>query len=376
MRTFPLALFLLASAVVSCSSEGSSDDAPPAVAAPDPTSWSALKEGPYTCGLRELSLTYTPPGGLPARTIPVNVWYPSTATEGDHPTYQGIFPDPKSLKDVPLAPPAYAAGYPVLVHSHGYKGFPGNSARMMCHFASHGWVAAAPAHVGNLINDTPDPLPLSVFIHRPHDIRETLNLLGALPKEDPLAGKIDLGHVAASGHSFGTYTAWLLGGAPANVEGMKARCDKGDVAACTPDGLAALGADLSEPRARIVMPLAGAPDRDIAISSFDLVKVPVLQMSGTLDKVGDDKIFEAVSKIDLTWVEVQDGCHQLFGLGNSVLGDAGCKALADEEGFSLVNPWALAYARYHVLADRSAEVKGIVEGTTSISPKVSRKKKP
>src|SRR5207248_1694061 len=97
--------------------------------------------GPFACGHRELSTMYTPPGGLPARAIPVHVWYPSTTASGDHPKYHAAFVDTVAWDDVPAAPPAFAKGYPVLVHSHGYKGFAGNSARLMCHLASHGWLA-------------------------------------------------------------------------------------------------------------------------------------------------------------------------------------------------------------------------------------------
>jgi hypothetical protein len=106
--------------------------------------------------------------------------------------------------------------------------------------------------------------------------------------------------------------------------------------------------------------------------NFDTVKAPVLQMSGSLNDVGDGPVFAEVSKIDLTWVDVEGGCHQLFGLGNNTFPDSkvDCSVLPDEEGFSLVNPWVLSYARYRVLADRSDGVKGLVEGTASISPKV------
>ncbi|HRI69787.1 MAG TPA: hypothetical protein PK156_36410, partial [Polyangium sp.] len=89
-----------------------------------------------------------------------------------------------------------------------------------------------------------------------------------------------------------------------------------------------------------------------------------------LDMSGQDHVMTVVKSMDITWVNVENGCHQLYGLGNSVLGDASCKALPDEEGFSLVNPWILAYARYHVLADRSQFVADLIEQRSSLSPKV------
>lgn len=335
----------------------------------DPLTWEATKPGLYTCGHRVLQMTYTPPA-LPSRTIPVEVWYPSTSTDGEHPKYQGVFEDPLAYNDVPLAPTSWKSGMPVLVHSHGYKGFAGNSGRLMCHFASHGWLAVAPAHVGNLINDTPDPLPLDIYIQRPHDIRAALDFLTSLPEEDELAGKADLTHVAMSGHSFGSYTAWAIGGAPLDIMNFESRCASGDIGDCTPEKMNVLKGDLSDARAHIVMPVAGVPNREIGDANYDGANVPVLMMSGTLDESGQDKIITLVKSVDITWVDVEGGCHQLYGLGNSVLGDEACKALPDEEGFSLVNPWILSYTRYHVWNDRSPFVADLIEQRSSLSPKI------
>lgn len=359
----------------SCGGGDSDSGGPAGQAAVDYTTWTVMKDGPYACGHRELETTYTPTGGLPSRTIPVHVWYPSNTTTGEHPRYHGAFADSKALDDVPPAPPGHAGGYPIIVHSHGHKGFAGNSARLMCHLASHGWIAVAPEHIGNTISDTPDVRPLAIYLQRPLDIRASLDLILALPASDPLSGKADAGHVGMTGHSFGTYTTWAIGGATIDQDAMKARCDKGDLAPCPPAELAALGSGLSDPRPKTIIPLAGAPTGEFAAASFDAVKLPVLAMSGTLDKVGDDALFDMVTKVDFTWVEVEGGCHQLYGLGNTGLGVPACAGLPDEEGFALVNPWILAYARYHVLGDRSAEVKGLVERTTSISPKVVVKHK-
>ena len=200
-------------------------------------------------------------------------------------------------------------------------------------------------------------------------IRAALDLVAALPAEDPLAGKADMGHVAMSGHSFGTFTTWAIGGASLDTQHFKDACASGDLAPCSDAEHAALAGDLSDPRPQIIIPLAGAPNSEVGMG-YDSTKVPVLMMDGSLNMVGNDTVWAAATKLDLTWVDVEGGCHQLFGLGNSVLGDPACKALPDEEGFALVNPWVLAYARYHVLDDRSEPVKGLVEGTTSLSPKV------
>lgn len=343
----------------------------------DPLSWDVTESGPYACGHRTLETTYTPPGGLPPRTIPVHVWYPSEVAEGDHPKYRNLFEDVHAWEDVPLAAPPYEAGLPVLVHSHGHKGFAGNSARLMCHFASHGWLAVAPEHVGNTIGDTPEVRPLALYFERPLDLRAALDRVGAPPAGDPLGGKVDLAHVAMSGHSFGTYTAWAVAGATFDTAAIQAQCDAGEVAECSADHLAVFATDLSEKRAQIVVPMAGGRNAFFGEKGYDAAGVPVLLMSGSLDMVGADTLFADVSGVDLTWVDVDGGCHQLFGLGNSQLGDAACTDLPDEEGFSIVNPWVLAAARHHVLGDRGEQVSGIVAGTTSLSERAHvEQKKP
>jgi hypothetical protein len=161
-----------------------------------------------------------------------------------------------------------------------------------------------------------------------------------------------------------------VAGAALDPAAVQAECDAGTVADCSADQLAVFSTDLSEPRAKIVIPMAGGANAFFGQSGYDSAEVPVLLMTGSLDDVGADALFAQVAGVDLTWVDVDGGCHQLFGLGNSVLGAPECLDLPDEEGFSIVNPWALAYARRHVLSDGGAEVAGIVEGTTSLSPRV------
>src|SRR5262245_49992124 len=125
-RTPPLAVSLVALVLAGCgggsetkadqdagTDSGTMDSGPPV----DPSTFGVNDAGPFTCGHRQLSVTYTPPAGQPERTIPVHVWYPSTTTEGDHAVYRGIFPDKVAWEDGALAPAAWKEGYPVLLHS-------------------------------------------------------------------------------------------------------------------------------------------------------------------------------------------------------------------------------------------------------------------
>ena len=336
----------------------------------DPSTFGVTDAGPFTCGHRTLEVTYTPPAGQPARTIPVHLWYPSTSTEGEHARYRGLFLDEIAWEEGALAEAPWKGGYPVLLHSHGHQGFAGNSARLMCHFASHGWLAVAPEHIGNTLTDTPDPRPLALYYERPLDMRAALDLVTGLPAADPLAGKADLSRLAVSGHSFGTYTAWALGGATFDLASIQSKCDAGDPGMCDAAGLAVFETDLSEPRAKAFMPLAGGGSGFFGPDGYNVVDAPVLLMTGTLDDVGAQGFYDKLTSVDITWTDVEGGCHQLYGLGNTFYGKPECEVLPSEEGFSIVNPYALAFARYHALGERGAEIVGLVEGTKGLSPRM------
>lgn len=340
-----------------------------------PQAWPVGKAGPYACGLRIEEMTYTLPGKLGKRTVPLYIWYPASEAVGEHPSYLGAFDDPRAWLNAPLAPSPYAAGYPLLVHGHGYQGFAGNSADLMCHIATHGWVALAPEHIGNTLIDTPPKLPLEHWLHRVYDNRAALDWAFTPPKGDALVGKLDTAHVGLSGHSFGSFDVWAAAGGLFDNPHLESECAKGRWPDCSPELLALFTVDLSDPRIATFISLAGDGSDVLSHPGRNAVKRPVLQMNGTLNDSGETALFNDVTGVDLTWVDIEGGCHQLYGMGNSVNGGPECKALGDEEGFALVRPWFLAWLRYHALGDHSPEVTGIVTGTISVSPKVAFKHK-
>lgn len=318
--------------------------------------------GPHHVGFRIVTLTYTLPAGLGARSLPLHLWYPTAATAGEHPTYFGIFADPESILDAPLVPPPTPGGYPVLVHSHGYMGFAGNSSAYMRHLASHGWVVAAPEHVGNTLGDTPTPLPLLVSLQRPLDIGATLDWLAKTSGGDALAGKVDMAHVGMSGHSFGTYTTWIIAGAAIDKAALQDGCAKKTWQDCTPALLAEFQKPLGDKRVKTILALAGDGGGLVHNHGIDAVKIPVLQMNGTLDDAGETALYKDATAVDLSYVTVAGGCHQLYGLGNVVMGAPGCAALPNAQGFALARPWLLAWLRRFVLDDKSPAVMQLTTG--------------
>ena len=153
----------------------------------DQMSWIGLlgllrERGPFNVGHIQIVHTYQPLSDQPERTIPIEIWYPTEDTTGTPATYfMGI--DESCFADATPAAPVYERGYPVHLSSHGYQGWGANSAFLMSHFASHGWVVVAPNHIDNTLVDHASPLPIRHFIHRPKDLTESLNVLETLDWE-------------------------------------------------------------------------------------------------------------------------------------------------------------------------------------------------
>ncbi|WP_170319553.1 chlorophyllase/cutinase-like alpha/beta fold protein [Polyangium spumosum] len=325
--------------------------------------------GPFRVGYRSFLYTYQPKGVPGPREIRVNLWYPTLDEEGTPPRYINVFPDEDVFEGASVAPPMEAAGYPVHLHSHGYSGFGGTSSDMMRWFASHGWVAVAPDHKGNTLPEHEDTVPLTMSFLRPMDLTASLDALEALPADDPLSGKCRTDEVLLSGHSFGGRTAWATGGAVHDLAAIQAMCDAGSKFSepCTPEQIAVFGEGLGEPRVAAAIPMASGVGADepgwFGYDGYDAVNKPFMQMSGSLDPVGAENVWSRVTSIDFTWLDFEGGCHQLFALG-------GCPEFDSLEGWALVNKYAFAFARRHVLADTSDEVRKILDGTEVLSPKV------
>ena len=341
------------------------DDVP---AVGDPLALDVRRAGPFHTGHRVLSITYTPRGSSGPRTLPLHVWYPTHAIAGPHPTYGRFFADPEAIDDAPLAPSAYAAGYPVHIYSHGDRGFAGTSHFLMRYFASHGWVVAAPEHVLNTLFDTPDPRPFTLYHLRAQDVSAALDTLAALPATDPLAGRLVTRRALLSGHSFGTHTVWSAAGATFDAAAVAPMCT--DRVRCNSADVEVFRAGLGDARFVAGIAMAGSINRSLfGADGHRSVRIPLLSMSGTDDPVGADAQFMSTLPVDLTWIDVRGGCHQYFALG-------GCENIPDALQAPIVGAWSLAFARRHVLDDRDATVAGVLDGSIPLSDRVTLHRRP
>lgn len=372
-RAAGLSCAALVLALASCTSNGGApapvagadagDAAVPQIKMPtgDPLSWPVDAVGPFNVGHKVITLTYTPPAGAPSRTIPVDLFYPTLDADGDHPTFKAIFHDNTAFENASVAPPIDPAGYPVHVYSHGSSGFGGTASHMADWFASHGWVYVAPNHIGNTLGD-PMEHPLSIYFLRSTDISAALDAVEHLTAPDPLAGKLRTKRVLLSGHSFGAFTAWASAGVTFDTTALKTHCDANEFAApCTPAEIALFGNGIGDPRVVASIPMAGGPFDWIA--SYDAPNKPMLMMSGSAD-VSGAPIFMRTTTLDVTWIEFQGACHELFALG-------GCSGFDEKLGWALTSTWALAWGRRFVLGDAGARVTQIVTNAVPLSDRIA-----
>jgi predicted dienelactone hydrolase len=342
--------------------------------APNGLSFSVEEDGPYAIGYREIEVTYASPASDPARTITVAIWYPvekdvvPTLVAPEYAFYT-IFPSGRAIVDAPLAEAAYEAGYPLLVHSHGHAGFPQNSYHLAEGFASHGWIVAAPAHVGNTIDIANGPVPVTNLYERPLDISATIDAIAALPVGDPLSGRVVTDRVVLSGHSRGTFTVWAALGADFDEAHIRSVCESGafdETGGCTEAQLSVFERSFEDDRIVAGMPLAGNGDGGWFGNAAGMngVTVPMLMMTGSDDPVGADTLFATVTEPDITWVDIEGGCHQLYGFG-------GCSLITDTIGQPLVNAYALAFARRELFDDDDRTVLGLLDGSVVLSDLVT-----
>jgi predicted dienelactone hydrolase len=170
--------------------------------------------------------------------------------------------------------PDAAGPFPVIVFSHGALASKDSYAGLGKYWASFGYVCVHPSHAdsvrdsgfrGDLREALGDP---GAWENRPRDISFILDALQHVEGFAPqLAGKLDLGHVGVGGHSFGAYTAALIGGTTIHVPGRQG-----------PQRFA-------DPRAAAVVLLSpqGEGLLGLTADSWDHLRVPALLMYGSRD---------------------------------------------------------------------------------------------
>jgi dienelactone hydrolase len=195
------ALALAATGTAACSGD-EGDPAEPVAAA------AAAPEPPFATGRRSLTLvdptrgTDAVPDKLPARpdrTIEVDVVYPAAGEPGPEPTG-----DPVGEGDSVVDAPPQDGQFPLVVFAHGFNGRGEIFRALAERWARAGYVVALPTFPLSR-----EGIAVSADLaDQPGDVSFILDELGDLSGDDPLAGHVDMEHVAVGGHSLGAATVF------------------------------------------------------------------------------------------------------------------------------------------------------------------------
>lgn len=216
-------VLLVGGGAASCSS--SDDDAAgPSTSAPTTTEAADARpayegRGPHPVGTESIAL---------ADGRRVVIWYPASDAAADQPkeTFDiasllapdlqaKIKPELRPQYEIdahPGADPATDGPFPVVLFSHGYAGFPEQSADLTTHLASWGFVVVAPDHVERSLSGLLGTAAAGVTPKEdPAVLSESLDaaIADANVSTSPLHDLLDVDHVAVAGHSAGARAAYL-----------------------------------------------------------------------------------------------------------------------------------------------------------------------
>ena len=192
-------------------------------------------------------------------------------------------------KDVPyrVSFPKDDGEYPLIVFSHGFGGNKDAFATVSRHWASHGYFVIQPTHAdglarrdgdgnaggatrgrlraGGLVAGLNDPDRIA---DRVADLVLILDSLAEIVKATPgLEGRIDAKRIGVGGHSFGAYTAMLIGGVTVDLGGEKDR-------------------SFRDRRVTCILPISaqGTGQQGLTEASWAGLTIPMMTMTGTRDQ--------------------------------------------------------------------------------------------
>ncbi len=188
-------------------------------------------------------------------------------------------------RDVPVyaAFPAGGGPWPLIVFSHGNQSGGRAMAGLFRDWAAHGYACLAPTHDDSVsLRDAAlaagadaDALPAVGMIEPQGDgTKAILNraadlsfVIGAAADVPGLRGRVDPTRVGVGGHSSGAYTALLLAGATADMDGVPRTATD------------------PRPRAFLTMAGLGAGQGGLTSGSWRNVDRPLMNVTGSLDRV-------------------------------------------------------------------------------------------
>ena len=266
---------------------------------------------------------------------------------------------PKELiQEVPInatknAPVATDGPFPVLIHSHGFGGYPEFASQHLIQIASWGFVAAAPDHIERDLSAN----SLGKVVRGEQDVEDLRNVLKRLQTENATGifkGALNLEQIGAEGHSAGGGAAGkfaydpavktFIGQAPVPPLSM----GTGSTSATASEIAAAYAA--KTPPNKPTMIIAGEVDATIPLAGvkqeFDWLAAP--KRLAVLAKAGHNAFTDICAPI-----RAQGGLMQYSGKlpapDNLLkLGEDGCTSanLDTATGYAIINQLTIAQLRF------------------------------
>jgi predicted dienelactone hydrolase len=313
--------------------------------------------GPHAIGHRTDTIEYMPPLATEARRLIVFTWYPAMPAAGERPFYTLR----TSEVAVVGAPPAEVEAPPVLLFSHGHQAYAAAMSDLMEHVASHGFVAIAPTHTGNTFVDGADRTT-DIYYHRSLDLRAALDGLAAIDGHPIARGH---GSVAASGHSFGGYTAFAMGGATFAIDALEPACaagtgPEGFCSTMTPEKAALFRAGLGDARIEAIVSVDPG-DANLFDGGTSAVRAPILHM--VAEASGD--AYEPSLPIGTVRLLLRGGDHNDFTDACAAGLDLRCSDLPPPQVHRAVRILTLAFLEKHLLGE--GDPSDLFDGTVRIS---------
>ncbi|MHA1647043.1 MAG: alpha/beta hydrolase family protein [Promethearchaeota archaeon] len=190
----------------------------------DQAKYNPFNRGPFPVGV--LTQNFHDPKRN--RTLPTEIWFPAT-NDFKNKDFDEATKDKYVMGDISSSQNAVRDAdiregvYPLIVFSHGYGNHRRLTSHLCTHLASHGYIVAAPDHLGNTFLDllnykslvqkgTPpniEELSKQIFINRPSDIKFIIDCMTSAKVEIPLK-MIDVNSIGVAGYSYGGWTILMV----------------------------------------------------------------------------------------------------------------------------------------------------------------------
>jgi predicted dienelactone hydrolase len=339
------ALFSISFICTGCSASESSESQAEFL---EPDQW-----GPYAVGVKEYLFTDET---REERPLPTLIYYPAEGHPIEGGEYFGDLDNPSQFAEEDAAPLHTFGPYPIIMFSHGSGGQKEAQKFLLEYLASHGYIAVAPDHTGNVTMANFSPDDPMVSVNRPLDIvfvlDETLALFSG--STDFLAGLGDATRIGVSGHSLGGYTALATVGANYNWSMFELECteEQNNRACAFMANREQLESSLPDPRLKALVSLAhcGATTTlGPACAGATAITVPTLMMAGDQDAICiyEDQVPDCYDKSPQPIYEVlmHGGAH----VGFTDMFNEGSMATARIH--ELIQRYATAFFGYYIKGD-------------------------